>query len=226
MGSSNGSLTRRAVIKTGLLTLVGGWVGFAGAPGAVAGTRPRVSFTEALSQDVRCIRDRKGLVECVPVTQGRFRGVARLPLDEVDLFDIDEGTPVYVRIGELVCHHYLGDDFGYTYGKRHARIVLREPGENGAAATPLVINLNWNRRNVVIAVSGRTPDFQEPLIADEFLGQQTKPIRTSTVASFAFGDIAADFTLDLRGRVSSYTRQLQEDYFVVSRVRLSGKASG
>lgn len=223
MESNNGSLTRRGVLRAGVLTLVGGMGGW---QEATAGTRPRVSFTESLSQDVRCIRDGVGSVECVPVTLGSFRIAARLPLDEVDLFDIDEGTPIYIRFGELVCHHYLGDDFSYVYGKRQARIVLREPGENGAAATPLVIALAWNRRNVSIIVTGRTPDYQEPIIADEFLGHRTKTFHTNTVASFAFGDIQADFSVDLRGRVSSYTRTLDEDYFVVSRVRLAGKSSG
>ncbi len=223
MENGHGSLTRRTLIKSGFLALLGG---ITGAQGSHAGTRPHVTFSEALSQDVRCIRDREGLVECVPVTQGSFRLVARLPLDEVDLFDIDEGTPVYVRIGELVCHHYLGDDFRYVYGKRQARIVVLEPGENGTVSTPLVMHLAWNRRNVRIAVTGRTPDYQEPILADEFLGQRTKSFRTSTVASFAFGDVSADFSVPIRGRVQSYTRLLDEEYFVASRVRLSGSGSG
>lgn len=197
---------------------------FSAARDVSAGVQPRLTFTETLGQDVKLVRYDDGVRYPDLVTAGTYRIQATLPMSDVDLENIDEGTPVYFRFAGLLCNHYLGDDFNYSYGMRKAHFKLGELVDYGNIKVPLVVDVVWNKRNAVITVTGRTPELQDPLVAQEYLATLSKVINTTTQAEFGFGDVYQDFTVAVKGRVTSRTREYKGETYVVSKVRLTGKS--
>lgn len=220
-------LTRRAACGLVMRGLVGASAAafLTGEAQAASRRKPEFRFTESYARKVVRVRDEDGSQVFEPVESGKFNLFARIPLDAIDTTEFDEDTALTIELEETVFDLLLGDDPNYQAGRTSARISYSNTDENGTTLVHLSIILHWTTKELTVRMRGRTPEFQEPILAGEYLDEISSRYEDVSEAIITVEDTSHYFDVDYTGRVVSQTvvRGPEREEFDVSSSSLQAK---
>jgi hypothetical protein len=201
----------------------------AGVPALSAGTaaaRPRGAarfrLWERLERKLVAIR-----ADGVPTTyelvdRGRFDLDIHLPVSDLDVEAFDADTTLTIEVNDTLIEVVLGDDPGYAPGRK--RIEVSDEGVDAHGIPFVLFRLvaQWNSKELRIQVAARTPDGQDPILAQEYLGAITSPLSDFVTATVGVGDASFDFEVDVTGRTATHTVIRAKQEYEPSETRLAG----
>jgi hypothetical protein len=180
-----------------------------------------LNFSESYEQTYNCHWEDWDL-SCGAVDSGKFRAVGRVSLSGIDINSFNEKTPLTILIRGFVFTRVLGDDPNYRPWSRSARFVVTN-SEGPRNIRYLSVVLSWNRRNVNIGITGKTPQFLAPLMAGVFLGSETGPIYDTAFGQLKFSEnVSVDFQFTITGNVATEAVALEGQVSKLSKVELTG----
>jgi len=222
-------LTRRAACRVVLHGLAGASATLllAGAADAANRRNPQFHFTESYARKVVRVDEPDGSKVFEPVESGKFTLYARLPLDSIDSAAFNEDTAVTIALEDTVFDVLLGDDPSYSPGRTSAQISYSDTDDSGITLVYLSILLRWNSKELTVRVRGRTPDFQDSIIAVQYLDDFTGPYEDVSDAAITVEDTTFNFDVDYTGRVTTRTvvRGPEREEFDVSSTSLKAKGT-
>jgi hypothetical protein len=185
-------------------------------------TEDTMGFFESFGQKVACHKVDK-VRQCEVVDSGRVNIGGELSLEGMDVSQFNEQTPFRVDIGEFSFDAVLGEDPDYTPGDHKVKFLLIDSNAKGKTVKYLRVSLHWNAKRLKVLIHGKTPEFLEPILARDYVGDETGWVSDMTRAHLELGEqVKADFDVTVTGYV--YTRPVGKwtQQFEVSNIWLMG----
>jgi hypothetical protein len=184
-------------------------------------------FTDTYVQKVLCS---KVLGYCDVFDGGKFTITAKISLANIDITKFDRDTEFYIYVGRFDWYCQLGEDPRFIPGKsKSAKIVVipEEPDYYGHRAQYLQLQFKWSPKQLVITITGITPDALAPIWADDYLYNYDDPsVNDVTDAYIEFGnDVKVYFNpIYVKGKATvKYDKKYGGD---VSNIKLTGTGNG
>jgi hypothetical protein len=220
-------LTRRAACSLALRSVLGASASLllAGSTDAASLPKPEFRFTESYGRKLTRLRDPDGTVVFEAVERGKFELFTRVLLDGIDPTAFDAGTAITVQLEDTTFDLLLGDDPTYRPGRTSVHLVFSDTDDNGLPIVYLNITLNWTPQALTIRITGKTPDFQDPILAGFYIDDFTRRYADVSEAAITVDDTTFYFDVDYSGRVTTRTvfRGPDQEEFDISATRLHGK---
>ena len=220
-------LTRRAACRLVLGSLAGASASLLlGSQSEAASRRdPEFKFSESYARKLVRVLDEDGSKLFETVETGKFSLYARIPLDQIDPSTFTEDTAITIELEDTFFDLLLGDDPAYSPGRPSASISFSDVDDNDVTVVYLSFLLRWNTKELTIQAHGRTPDFQEPIIAGLYIDGVTQRYGDVSEAAITVEDTTYYFDVDYSGSVTTQTvaRGPDREEFEVSSTRLRAK---
>jgi hypothetical protein len=220
-------LTRRAAGGLLLRGLVGFSASMLLSGEAEAANRRQASLrlSESYARKVVRLRDENGDQVFEPVESGKFDLTVRVPLEGINPAAFDEETALTLELEDTLLDLLLGDDPSYRPGRTSAHLLYSDVDDHGVTVVYLNAQLHWSSKELTLRVQGRTPGFQDPILAGFYLDDFTRRFGDTTTAALTLDNTTFYFDVDYGGRVTSRTivRGPAQEEFDVSSVSLKAK---
>jgi hypothetical protein len=189
-------------------------------------------FTDTYTQKVLCS---SYYGYCDVFDSGKFTITAKISLaPNIDTSKFDRDTEFYIYVGRFDWYCQLGEDPRFIPGKsKSAKITVipEEPDYYGKRAQYLQIQFKWSPKQLVVTITGITPDSLSPIWADDYL-YDTAIVSDVTDAYIEFGDdVKVWFNpVWINGKATlktvKKTFQKSKELFDVSNIKLTGTGAG
>jgi hypothetical protein len=184
-------------------------------------------FTDTYAQKVLCS---KQLGYCEVFDGGKFIITSKISLAGIDTSKFDRDTQLYIYVGHFSWYCELGEDPRFSPGtSKSAKILVRteEPDYYNKTYQYLQIQLKWSTKQLVVTITGITPDALAPIWADDYLYNYDSSPTVSDVtdAYIEFGDDVKVYfnPIYITGKATVKTIK---KYYDVSNVKLTGTGTG
>jgi hypothetical protein len=163
---------------------------------------------------------------------GKFTITAKISLAGIDNSKFNRDTEFYIYIGHFDWYCQLGDDPRFIEGKsKSAKIIVRtdEPDFYNRTYQYLQLQFKWSAKQLVVTITGITPDALAPISADDYLyNYDNLPVDDETDAYIEFGDdIKVWFNpIYIKGKATVKTVKKSGELFDVSSIKLTGAGNG
>jgi len=161
---------KKHIILVALLAIV---VMFASSS-AFAAASNTFTFNESYQNQESCF-PLWGTTFCdTTVDTGKFTIKAKLLLNGFDISQFNKETLFGIGIGAFSFDGYLGDDWTYVPGKTSVKIsYVQTDEETGRPVRYLTWQMSWNTKQLNVTLSGVTPDYVDPIMADMYVDENT-----------------------------------------------------
>jgi hypothetical protein len=163
---------------------------------------------------------------CDVEDSGKFKIVAKVSLAGIDIKNqLNKSTSFAIQFSDFSSQNVLGDDKNYTSGKTSAKFLYYDTYYDSTVCY-LKISLKWNSKQLTVTVEGKTPDWGvNPILANDYLGEESGPINNSAIAKVNFSTLQALFDVSITGKVTTKTVVKHGEEFEVSNISLKGKGT-
>jgi len=194
---------------------------------AISSAANSFTFNETYKQNNNCV-----VIWGIPFCDnngegGKFTVTGKISLNGIDITKFNKDTSFIIAAGGFSFEALLGDDWLYTPGKTSFSVPYRSRlEESDKLIIYITIKLKWTSKLLTVTVTGLTPDFIYPIIADYYVGDATHGIANSTIGYVELGDLYAGFYVNYSGKVTTKNIKKKDgkDY-TTSSVTVKGKGT-
>lgn len=196
---------------------------------AISSAANSFTFNETYKQNNNCV-----VIWGIPFCDnngvgGKFTITGKISLNGIDITKFNKDTSFIIVAGGFSFEALLGDDYIYsrTPGKTSFSVsYIDRLEESDKPIKYITIKLKWTSKLLTMTVTGLTPDFIYPIIADYYVGDATHSFADSTIAYVELGDLYSGFNMNYSGKVTTKNIKKKDgkDY-TTSSVTVKGKGT-